>query len=67
MDRTIGIALMEKALEIVDKQWPDMADAYMKIPTDYYTDKRSHTEERKLFETQPLALLASSEIPTQRQ
>ena len=63
MDRTIGIALMKKALEIVDKQWPDMADAYMKIPTDYYTDKRSHTEERKLFETQPLALLASSEIP----
>lgn len=63
MDRDIGVRLMKTALDIVDKQWPDMADAYMRIPTDYYHNEEMHAKERKLFETQPLALLASCEIP----
>lgn len=62
MQRETGIALMKRALDIVEKQWPEMADRYMQVPLDYYQNEALAAKEREIFETQPLALLAASEI-----
>ncbi len=62
MQRDVALALMQRAITIVENQWPEMADAYMKVPLDYYTSPEWWSKERALFETAPLALVASSEI-----
>ena len=62
MQRETGIALMRRALDIVEKQWPEMADRHMQVPLEYYQSEELARKERELFETQPLALIASSEI-----
>lgn len=62
MERDAAIALMRRALDMVEHQWPEMADAYMKVPLSYYEDPLFAERERALFETSPLALVASSEI-----
>jgi nitrite reductase/ring-hydroxylating ferredoxin subunit len=53
---------MRRALAMVENQWPEMADAYMQVPLDYYTSPEWWAKEKALFETAPLALVASSEI-----
>lgn len=62
MVRSTGIALLKRALAIVERQWPDMADAHMKVPLELYHCEEAAARERELFETSPLALVASSEI-----
>jgi nitrite reductase/ring-hydroxylating ferredoxin subunit len=62
VERGAAIALMRRTLDMVERQWPETADAYMKVPLAYYQDKTFAARERALFETSPLALLASSEI-----
>ena len=62
MQRDVAIGLMRRAIKIAENQWPEMADAPMEVPLDYFTDEEVARKERALFETQPLALAASSEI-----
>ncbi len=62
MQRSVGIGLMKRALEVVESQRPELADRYMQVPLEYYTREDLAARERELFETQPLALLASTEI-----
>ena len=63
MQREIGIALMKRALDIMEAQRPEMAESHMEVPLDFYNDEAVAEKERELFETSPLALVASSEIP----
>jgi choline monooxygenase len=60
--RDTAIALMKRALTIVETETPELADAHMQVPLSYYGDERLAAREKTLFETQPLALVASSEI-----
>ena len=53
---------MRRAVTIAEQQWPEMADAPMEVPLDYFVDEEFAAKERELFETSPLALVASSEI-----
>lgn len=62
MQREVALALMKRALTIVENQWPEMADTYMQVPLDYYGNPEFAAKEQALFETSPLALIAASEI-----
>jgi len=62
MERETNIALMRRLLDVVEQQRPEMADRYMQVPLDYYHSEALAAQEREIFETQPLALLAASEI-----
>ena len=58
MLRDTAIALMKRALTIVETETPELADAHMQVPLDYYGDENLAAREKTLFETQPLALVA---------
>ncbi len=62
MLRDTGIALMKRALAIMESQRPEMADRHLCVPLDYYNSEELARREAEIFETSPLALLASSEI-----
>jgi choline monooxygenase len=62
VQRDVGIALMRRALDIVESQTPEMAEAHMRVPLDFYGNPEWAAKEKELFETQPLALVAASEI-----
>jgi len=62
VQRETGIALMKRALDIVEAQWPEMARSHMEVPLDFYNSETLAAREREVFETSPLALAASSEI-----
>src|ERR1700689_2785219 len=62
VQRDVAVALMKRALTIVENQWPEMADAHMRVPLDYYSDPGLAAAEKTMFETMPLALIAASEI-----
>jgi len=62
VQRSTGIALMQRALRVLETRSPEMADHYLRIPLDYYRDPVLDERERRLFETEPLALLAANEI-----
>ncbi len=62
MQRDVAIGLMKRALAIVESQKPEMAEAYMRVPLDYYRDPALAAKEKAIFETAPLALVAASEI-----
>jgi phenylpropionate dioxygenase-like ring-hydroxylating dioxygenase large terminal subunit len=62
VERDVAIGLMRRAIKIAENQWPEMADSFMEVPTEYFSDEAIAAKERLLFETQPLALCASSEI-----
>ena len=62
MRRETRLALMRRLLPVVEQNWPEMADRYMQVPLDYYHDEALAAKEREIFETQPLALIAASEI-----
>lgn len=62
MRREVGIALMRRALDIVESQQPDMTDAHMRVPLEVYRSQEIAAREREIFEQSPLALLASTEI-----
>ena len=54
--------VLERAVEVVTKTMPDLAERYLRVPLSYYTDEQCAARERHLFMTQPIALLAASEI-----
>jgi phenylpropionate dioxygenase-like ring-hydroxylating dioxygenase large terminal subunit len=62
MQRDVALGLMKRALDIAEGEWPEMADRYLEVPLDYFTDGDLFSRERVLFETLPLALVASAEI-----
>lgn len=62
MQRSVGLDLMRRAVAIAEQQRPEMADAAMEVPLDYFVDEEFAAKERELFETSPLALVAASEI-----
>jgi nitrite reductase/ring-hydroxylating ferredoxin subunit len=57
-----GASLLDRSIEIVEQRMPELARRYMQVPLSYYTDPEFDARERRLFMTQPRALLASSEI-----
>jgi choline monooxygenase len=62
VQRSVGLDLMRRAVAIAEQQWPEMADAAMEVPLDYFVDEEFAAKERELFETSPLALVAANEI-----
>src|SRR4051812_292236 len=62
VQRDLAIGLMRRAITVAETQWPEMADANMEVPLDYFTNEEIAAKERALYETSPLALVASSEI-----
>ena len=59
---SVAMDLMRRAVTIAERQWPEMADSAMEIPLGYFNDPELASRERELFETSPLALIASNEI-----
>jgi choline monooxygenase len=57
-----GTQVLERTLEVVQKKMPDLAERYMRVPLTYYTNEEVAARERHLFMTQPIPLLAASEI-----
>ncbi len=62
MIRERAIADVKRALDIVERQWPELAAGYLEVPLEAYSSEAIAARDRELFETSPLALLASSEI-----
>jgi choline monooxygenase len=62
VQRHVAIELMRRAITIAENQWPELAEHHMEVPIAYFSDEQSAVKERELFETMPLALIASSEI-----
>ena len=62
MIRDVAVGWVERALDIVERQRPELADDYLEVPLEAYTSESVFARDRELFETSPLALLASSEI-----
>ena len=62
MRREDAIALMERAITVAENQVPEMAETHLEVPLDYFRDEEFAAKERALFETSPLALVASVEI-----
>ena len=62
MLREVGVALVERALRIVETRRPELAEAPMRVPLEYYRSEEQAAREREVFETSPLALVASSEV-----
>ena len=55
-------ALLERAIAVVEKRTPELANRCMQVPIDYYRDAGQHAHERELFLTKPRPVVASSEI-----
>jgi len=62
MQHDVAIGLMKRALTLVETQVPEMAEAHMQVPLDYYGSLELAAKEKTLFETSPLALVAASEV-----
>jgi nitrite reductase/ring-hydroxylating ferredoxin subunit len=62
MEHEVAVDLMRRAVKIAAEQWPEMADAHMEVPLEYFTSDEIAARERHLFETSPLALVAASEL-----
>ena len=62
MSHPLGAELTRRALDVVEQQWPDMADAHLRVPLESYSSEEIAAREREIFETSPLALVASTEI-----
>jgi choline monooxygenase len=62
MEREASIALMRRVLQVVEDERPELADRFMQVPLEYYQSDELASKEREIFETQPLALVAGSEI-----
>jgi nitrite reductase/ring-hydroxylating ferredoxin subunit len=57
-----GIAQLERLLDVVEAQTPEMAGSYLRVSLENYSSEAIAARERELFERSPLALVASSEI-----
>jgi choline monooxygenase len=56
------VNVLERTLDVVQNKMPDLAARYMRVPLTYYTNESFAARERDLFMTQPIPLLAASEI-----
>jgi hypothetical protein len=43
--------LLERAVEVVTRKMPDLAERYLRVPLSYYTDEKFDARERHLFMT----------------
>lgn len=59
----IDDSLLERTIRIVDAQVPELAEACMAVPLDYYRNEEFAERERALFMTKPRPVAASSEVP----
>lgn len=62
MLRDTAIGLIRRAITMVETETPELAAAHMQVPLSYYRDETLAAKEKELFETSPLALVASCEI-----
>ncbi len=62
MQHDVAIGLMKRALTLIETQVPELAEAHMRVPLDYYGSLELAAKEKVLFETSPLALVAASEV-----
>lgn len=63
MIHEVALGWVRRALDIVERQWPELAEGHLEVPLEVYSSESIAARDRELFETSPLALLASSEIP----
>jgi phenylpropionate dioxygenase-like ring-hydroxylating dioxygenase large terminal subunit len=62
MRNDVAMDLMRRAVAIAEVQVPELAGGQMGVPLDYFSDPAQAAKERELFETSPLALVASTEL-----
>ena len=62
VEEQAALDLVRRAIAVARAQWPEMADTSMEVPLDYFRDPDLAAREREVYETTPLALIASSEI-----
>jgi phenylpropionate dioxygenase-like ring-hydroxylating dioxygenase large terminal subunit len=62
MREEASLALARRVLQVVEDQRPEMADRFMRVPLEVYQSDELALKEREIFETQPLAMIAASEI-----
>jgi choline monooxygenase len=62
VERESALGLVRRAVDIGVNLWPEMAERYMEVPLDYFTDPDIFATERALHERSPMALVASCEI-----
>ena len=62
MQGQVALELMRRAVKIAENEWPECAESHMEVPLHYFVSEELAAKEKALFETSPLALVASSEI-----
>jgi phenylpropionate dioxygenase-like ring-hydroxylating dioxygenase large terminal subunit len=59
----IDDSVLERTIRIVEAQVPELAEACMAVPLDYYRSEHFAERERTLFMTRPRPVAAASEVP----
>ena len=62
MEREVAVDLVRRAMAVSENQYPEMAPTHLEVPLSYFRDEAWAAKERDLYETSPLALIASNEI-----
>ncbi len=62
MQTDVALDLMRRAVRIAEEQVPELAAGHLGVPLAYFSDPEFAARERELFETSPLALIASTEL-----
>ena len=62
MEREVTVDLVRRAMTVSENQFPEIAPSHLEVPLSYFRDEEWAARERDLYETSPLALIASSEI-----
>lgn len=62
MDRAVVVDLVRRAMDVSERQRPEMAPTHLEVPLEYFRSEEWAAKERTLYETSPLALVASSEL-----
>lgn len=62
MIHEVAIGYVKRLLDIIERGRPELAEGYLEVPLAAYADEAIAARDRALFETSPLALLASTEI-----
>lgn len=62
MIHEVAVGYVKRILDIVERQWPELSEGYLQVPLEVYSSDEVAARDRELFETSPLALLASTEI-----
>ena len=62
MEREVAVDLVRRAMQVSENQFPEISPTHLEVPLSYFRDAEWAAKERDLYETSPLALIASSEI-----